>query len=430
MLLACAVAALLVASSRHGESYLHFWHRKIALEIAGYRIERSFEWVVNDALMAIFFFVVGMEIRREAHRGVLSDPRRAALPAAGALGGMLLPVAIYLLVAGSSPLVRVGWSVPMATDIAFAVGVLALLGKRVPPSLRVLLLALAVLDDLGAIVVITFFYSKGFRVAGVGVAALGLAVLLALRVAGVRAKLAYVVPAVVIWAGTAMTGIHPTMAGVVVGLLTPVRARLASAEAGKLLAADAHDLSLAGDGLGERARAALLRRIDAVRREVTSPADALIATLTPWVGFVVMPLFALANACVPLGGPPFSGAAKLGLVAAAVGLFLGKPVGIWLACALAIRLRIAKLPGGLDWKHVALLGLVAGIGFTMAIFVAQLAFSDVAVLRAVKLGVLGASGGAGVVALIVGRVILPPVPTSPSVESSDDADPASRVVAS
>ena len=435
VLIACAMIALGIASSRFGASYSHFWHTPVAVEVAGHRFERSLEWIVNDGLMAIFFFVVGMEIRREVHQGELSDLRRAALPAAAALGGMLFPAAIYLLVAysraheGWFALVRPGWGVPMATDIAFAVGVLTLLGKRVPPALRVLLLALAVIDDLGAIIVIALFYSKGIHLAGLGVAAGGLALLLLLRFAGVRAKLAYVAPALVIWGGTYAAGIHPTIAGVVVGLLTPVRAWLGTDGAREGLEADVRALSRSRAGgeadLSAQELASVLRHVDAVRREATSPAEALIETLHPWVAFVIMPLFALANAGVALGGAPVVAAGELALVATAAGLALGKPLGICVACAISIRLGIAKLPRGLGWRHVLVLGLVAGIGFTMALFVAQLAFNEAAMLGAVKLGVLAASGGAAIVALAVGRLALPapsPVESSAAAETADEAE--------
>ena len=228
LLLVAAAAALAWANSPWAESYVHLWHTPLGIRIGGFTFERSLEWVVNDGLMVIFFFVVGMEIRREIHHGELSEWRRAALPAAAALGGMLAPAALYLVIAGA-PATHSGWGVPMATDIAFAVGILTLLGKRVPAALRVLLLAVAVIDDLGAIVVIALFYSSGIALSGLLVAALGFGGVFAMQRLGVRAKLAYVVPSVVAWAGIYAAGIHPTIAGVIVGLVTPVRAWLGPA---------------------------------------------------------------------------------------------------------------------------------------------------------------------------------------------------------
>ncbi len=422
LLIAAALVALVLASSRFGPAYSRFWHTKVAIEVGAFRFEQPIEWVVNDGLMAIFFFVVGMEIRREVHQGELSEWKRAALPAAAALGGMLAPAFLYLAVVRHSPEVRQGWGVPMATDIAFAVGVLTLLGRRVPPALRVLLLALAVIDDLGAIVVIAIFYSKGIRLSGIAVAAGGLLMILAMRVMGVRQKVAYVLPAVVVWAGTFAAGIHPTIAGVVIGMLTPVRAWLGTEKVGDALMEDANLLARSPDDVSTHELASVLRHVDVVRREATSPAESLIESLHPWVAFVIMPLFALANAGVAMNAVAMTPSAKIALTGAALGLLLGKPVGIVVASTLAIRMRIAVLPRGLTFRHLLVLGLVSGIGFTMALFVAQLAFTDQTTLGAVKLGILVASGTAAVVSLATGRLLLPPEPVDHAAETADEAE--------
>jgi NhaA family Na+:H+ antiporter len=373
LLLLSAAVALAWANSPWAGGYSALWQTPVGLRLAGLTFERSLDWVVNDGLMVIFFFVVGMEIRHELHDGELSDWRRAALPATAALGGMLAPAALYLLVA-RAPATRSGWGVPMATDIAFAVGILTLLGKRVPPSLRVLLLALAVIDDLGAIIVIAFFYSSGIALTGLLVAGLGLGGILAMQAFGVRAKVAYVVPGVVLWAGVYSAGIHPTIAGVIIGLVTPVRTWLG--------------------------------------REAVSPADSLIKKLHPWVAFGIMPIFALANAGVVLASDsaaaPSPSLSWSVMAAVAVGLVLGKPAGILLASWMALRMRLAVLPADLQMRHLVVLGVVAGVGFTMALFIAQLAFSDEAFLKAAKLGVLGASGLAAVLGLVCGRLVLHP----------------------
>lgn len=422
VLVACAVVALVLASSRFGASIASFWHVPLAVEVGGHRIERSLEWVVNDGLMAIFFFVVGMEIRREIHQGELSEWRRAALPAAAALGGMLVPALVYTVVGRGAPEVGRGWGVPMATDIAFAVGVLTLLGKRVPPALRVLLLALAVIDDLGAIVVIAVFYSKGIALSGLLVAAGGLFVLLAFRFMGIRQKWAYVPPAVVMWAGTYAAGIHPTIAGVVVGMLTPVRAWLGTEGAVLGLQADVELLSRCSDDLTTKELAQVLRHVATVQREATSPAESLIESLHPWVAFVIMPLFALANAGVAVSGGLPSGAPRVAMIGAAAGLFFGKPLGVVAASLLTVRLGVASLPRGLSFRHVLVLGCVAGIGFTMALFVGQLAFSDESSLAAVKLGVLMASGAAAALSLLLGRILLPLEAVAPAAETADEAE--------
>lgn len=418
LLLAAAAVALIAANSPWAEQYLAFWQTPLGLRVGAFTFERSLEWVVNDGLMVIFFFVVGMEIRREIHQGELSEWRRAALPAAAALGGMLAPAALYLVVAGA-PMTRSGWGVPMATDIAFAVGILTLLGKRVPAALRVLLLALAVIDDLGAIVVIALFYSSGIAVGGLAVAALGLLGVLLMQRLGVRMKLAYVAPALVAWAGIYSAGVHPTIAGVLVGLMTPVRTWLGPegfvagvrAELGRLDAtADPHQLVGA------------LRQVDAARREAQSPAESLIETLHPWVAFGIMPVFALANAGVVISSGALDAAAWSVVAGVSLGLVAGKPVGILIASWLTLRLRLGTLPAGMGWRHLLVLGVVAGVGFTMALFIAQLAFTDAKLLAAAKVGVLTASGAAAVLGLLLGRALLAPVTAGVGATTADDAE--------
>ena len=409
LLLLAAGVALTWANSPWAASYFAIWHTPLGVRIGDFRFERSLEWLVNDALMVIFFFVVGMEIRREIHEGELSSLRRAALPVVAALGGMLAPAALYLCFANTPP-ARSGWGVPMATDIAFAVGVLTLLGSRVPAALRVLLLALAVIDDLGAILVIAVFYSTHFVVSGLFIGCLGLAAIGVMQRIGVRRKLAYVVPGMLTWAGVYASGVHPTIAGVLVGVMTPVRAwfgpeglvsqlrdlgmPLGSATPGELSPPSLHDV---------------LREIDVARREATSPAESLIAMLHPWVAFGIMPLFALANAGVSLEGLSLDAASKRVVLGVCVGLSLGKPLGIWLAVWSAVKLGLGTPPIGLQVGHWVVLGVVAGIGFTMALFIAQLAFVDPAdssLLAAGKLGVLIASGVAALGALLLGRWLL------------------------
>lgn len=403
VLLVAAAVALVAANSPWGEAWAHLWHTVIGFRVGAFAFERPLEWFINDGLMVIFFFVVGLEIRREVHHGELSDFRRALLPAAAALGGMAVPALVYLLIAGG-PETRHGWGVPTATDIAFAVGVLTLLGKRVPPALRVLLLALAVIDDLGAIIVIGLFYSSGISVSALGVATAGLLGILLLQRFGVRNKAVYVVPAFISWAGVAASGVHPTIAGVVIGLLTPVTAWLGPSgflagmqrelEAIDVRKPDTHELA-------ER-----LKHVALVRREAMSPAESLIEALHPWVAFGIMPLFALANAGVVVSGFSTEGNAALVTAGVAAGLVLGKPLGVALACVLLVKTKLAALPVGLSWRHVLVLGATAGIGFTMSLFVSQLAFHDAAHLAAAKMGVLAATGVASVAALVIGALTL------------------------
>jgi NhaA family Na+:H+ antiporter len=406
LLMLAAALALAWANSPWASAYSDFWHTVVGVRLGPLEFERSLEWCVNDGLMVIFFFVVGLEIRREVHCGELSEWRRAAVPAAAALGGMLVPAALYLLIAGA-PETRSGWGVPMATDIAFAVGILTLLGKRVPAALRVLLLAVAVIDDLGAIVVIAVFYSSGIQLTGVLVAALGFAAVLVLQRLGVRSKLAYVPVGIVAWAGTYAAGVHPTIAGVAIGLMTPVRAWLgAQGFVVGVRREIKHLEDAAPASLSAHELAGSLRHVDAARREALSPAESLIQSLHPWVAFGIMPIFALANAGVAIGGGSDAPTSSTIELAVALGLVLGKPLGVLLACFLALKLGLGRLPSGVTWRHLLVLGTVAGVGFTMALFIAQLAFTDAAMLSAAKLGVLMASAVAGVLALVLGRVLL------------------------
>jgi len=422
LLLIAAAVALVWANSAWADSYVRLWHTPVGIRIGGFDFERPLEWVVNDGLMVIFFFVVGMEIRREVHHGELSEWRRAALPAAAALGGMLAPAGFYLAFAGAAD-TRSGWGVPMATDIAFAVGILTLLGKRVPAALRVLLLALAVIDDLGAIVVIAIFYSSGVALSGLLVAALGFGGVFAMQRFGVRAKLAYIAPSVVAWAGIYAAGIHPTIAGVIVGLVTPVRAWLGADGfiAGVRLELD----QLAQVTQGAHSSAELpeaLRHVDLARREAMSPAESLIDMLHPWVAFGIMPVFALANAGVVVSAGALDASSWNVVMAVAVGLVVGKPLGVLFASWVTLRLRIGTLPAGMTVRHLVVLGIVAGVGFTMALFIAQLAFTDAKLLAAAKIGVLAASGVAAGLGLVLGRLLLRPVEIAGAAQTADEAE--------
>jgi NhaA family Na+:H+ antiporter len=422
LLLLAAAAALAWANSPWASSYDYVWHTPVGVRLGGFSFERSLEWYVNDALMVIFFFVVGLEIRREMHHGELSEWRRAAIPAAAALGGMLAPAGLYLAFAGE-PATRSGWGVPMATDIAFAVGILTLLGKRAPAALRVLLLAVAVIDDLGAIVVIALFYSSGVSLVGLLVAALGVLGVFAMQRLGVRSKLAYIAPAFVAWAGIYAAGIHPTIAGVIVGLITPVRAWLGPEGFVAGVRPQLERLSQAAPGsLDPHELAETLRVVDAARREAMSPAESLIEKLHPFVAFGIMPIFALANAGVTVSGGALDADSWRVATAVTVGLVVGKPLGVVLAMWLALRFRLGTLPVGLTMRHLLVLGVVAGVGFTMALFIAALAFTDAHLLAAAKLGVLAASGAAGVLALVLGRVLLTPVGVAGAAETADEAE--------
>lgn len=425
LLLLTAAVAVAWANSPLSDAYFHVWHTPIGIRVGDFVFERSLEWFVNDVLMVIFFFVVGMEIRREIHHGELSEWRRAALPAVAALGGMLAPAAFYYVIAGQPP-THTGWGVPMATDIAFAVGILTLLGRRVPAALRVLLLALAVIDDLGAIVVIALFYSEGVRFSGLGLAALGFLGIFAMQRFGVRSKFSYILPSAVAWTGIYSAGIHPTIAGVLVGMVTPVRAWLGPEGFMQGVQRElAHLQSLPEKERSAHELAVSMEKVDTFRREAISPLEGLLHALHPWVAFGIMPLFALANAGVALSFGSLDRSALDVIAAVSVGLVLGKPVGILLACWATLRLGLSELPRGLSYRHLLVLGTVAGIGFTMALFVAQLAFpgpSQAALLGAAKLGIMGASLLAAVLGLGLGALLLPGAPEAGAARTADEAE--------
>jgi len=415
LLLVVALAALVWANSPWQASYMAFWHLPIGLRFGDWSFERDLHFWINDGAMTIFFFIVGLEIRREMHRGELSELRRAALPCVAALGGMLAPAMVFLVLNLGRPS-AVGWGIPMATDIAFAVGVLALLGRRVPPALRVLLLALAVIDDVGAIIVIAMFYSSSLALAGVGWAAAGVIGILVMQRVGIRSAWAYVPPAIVLWGGTYAAGIHPTLAGVIIGLITPVRAWFGIEPSVERMTMSLLATRACKDG------ASALRHLDEigfVRREAVAPVDRLQRALHGWVAYGVMPLFALANAGVPLGNASWSGDGGLVFAGVVLGLVLGKPIGVVGFSWVMHRLGVVLLPAGVGWREIALVGTVAGVGFTMALFVAGLAFPPGALLETAKLGIVVASAIASLGALLAGLMMLP-LKTLPS--STRDAE--------
>ena len=374
VLIAAALLALLWANSPAAAAYDALWHASITLGFGGFSASPSLHFLVNEGLMTIFFLVAGLEIRRELHEGALSNVRLAALPLVAALGGVLAPALIYLGLNWHGD-ARQGWAVPIATDIAFAVGVLALLGRGIPAGVRVLLLAVAIIDDIVAVVVIALFYSHDLRPDGAVIGAVAIGLVLLLQRLGWRTAWVYVAPGALLWFGLLRLGVHPTLAGVVLGLLTPVVPLAARAD----------------DGAGQRA--------------AVPPVVALEAALHPWVAYGIMPLFALANAGVALAG------ADLATVLAApvtqgiaFGLLLGKPIGILLASAIVIRLGWCALPDDVGWRGLTLVALLAGIGFTMAIFIATLAFPEGAALASAKLAILMASGLAAALALAYGKL--------------------------
>jgi Na+:H+ antiporter, NhaA family len=395
VLLICAVVALVFANSPAANAYHRFWHTPVGIEIGNFRLVGELgHFVVNDVLMTIFFFVVGLEIKRELVAGELRDPRKAALPVIAAIGGMLVPAAIFLALQYGKPGDR-GWGIPMATDIAFVVGIMALLGPRVPFGLKIMILSLAIADDIGAVIVIAIFYSTGISWAALGLAAMGFGITYALNRLGVRAISIYVAVGIGIWFAFFHSGVHPTMTGVLLGLLTPAR-EWVGPESLRLSVADLA-ARLEDDGTASPEEYSL---IAFAARESISPLERLETGLHPWVGFVIMPLFALANAAVHVEVDELTHSVAL---AVALGLLLGKPIGIVLFSYLAIRLGVAKLPDGVNWWVLLGGGILAGIGFTMSLFIAGLALgSDEHLLAAGKIGTLTGS----VLSALLGAAVL------------------------
>lgn len=408
VLLSAAIAALLWANSPFADSYQNFWHAPLTFGVGAWVVAQPLHFWINDGLMTIFFLVVGLEIRREMHEGTLANLHVALLPLAAALGGVIVPALIYFSISGAG-IARQGWAIPTATDIAFAVGILALLGKSVPAALRVLLLALAVIDDVAAVLVIALFYSDGLTYSGFLVAAAGAFMVLAWQRVGFRSAFAYVLPGAVLWFGLLLSGVHPTLAGVILGLLTPT---VLSDAGGPPL----HDAARALREFGRRQRAHRrdvhelippLRQLKHAQRELLPPAVRVQTALHPWVAYGVMPLFALANAGINLGDLNIDSAASRGIaLGVLVALVIGKPLGILLASWTVVRVGWCRLPHGVNWRGIAVVGCLGGIGFTMSIFIATLAFADDALLGAAKLGVVAASAVAGLLGLTLGFLFL------------------------
>lgn len=397
LLLAATVIALLWVNlplDGWASGYDHFWHTPVGFEIGDWRIEESLQHWVNDGLMTIFFFVVGLEIKYELVHGDLRDPRTAALPIFAAVGGMVVPAGFYVLIAGGGD-TGGGWGIPMATDIAFAVGVLGVLGRRIPSAARLFLLTLAIVDDIGAILVIAVFYTADLSLMWLALAIGLLAVMAMLRAARVWSTPVYVVLGTVVWFAMLQSGVHATLAGVAIGLMTPAIALLRPQVASDYAAECLRDHELDAEEL-HRLRFLLVESVPVVER--------LQTLLHPLSSYVVLPVFALANAGVVLGGGALGDAVTstvaLGI---GVGLVIGKPLGIGLACLLAVRLGVARMPAGTSWLQVIGVGAVAGIGFTVSLFIAGLSFPGSAALTDdAKVGILLAS----VVAAVVGVVVL------------------------
>lgn len=402
LLILTTLVALVWVNSPWAASYDTLWHTELGFSAGQFSLVRDLHFWVNDALMAVFFLVIGLEIKREVMVGELDSARKAALPAAAAVGGALIPALVYVLLVGlGSPATR-GWGVPMATDIAFALGVLALMGRRAPLGLKVFLTALAIVDDLLAVVVIAVFYTDHISIPALAVAGVVLLILLGMNVLGVRRLAAYAIPGVVLWFAVYESGVHATIAGVLLALTIPARTRIdgiayVTRAAGQLREVAARFRSDAGI----EERHAALWELEDITQHAQAPMLRMEHALHPWVVFIIVPLFALANAGIRIPvdlGAALSQPVVIGIV---VGLVVGKQVGITAAAWLIIRSGFASLPAGVSWRHMYGAAWLGGIGFTMSLFVSELAFPDPVLEDAAKLGILVASMIAGLGGVVV-----------------------------
>ena len=403
IMLAAAAIAIAWANSPWSHTYVEFWSTPLRIELGDliHLDHLSLQAWVNDALMTVFFLLVGVEIKREAVHGDLRDLRSVTLPIVAALGGMVVPAAIYATVTAGHPGTE-GWGIPMATDIAFAVGVVSLLGRRVPLAAKVFLLTLAVADDIGAIVVIAVFYTGALAVGWLAVAGASLAVIFLMRRNDVQALAPYLAVGALAWLALLESGVHATLAGVALGLLTPAwplhSPRRYPVEVRHLVSRIErayYDRVLTQAEFEENEH--LVAEVARLSVTSTSPLARLERGLSPWVAYVIVPTFALANAGVVLSGDTLRGLASdpvtLGV---ALGLVVGKTVGVFGASALAIRLGIGRLPAGTTWRHLLGLSMCAGVGFTVALFVTSISLTDPAVAGSAKVGILVGSLVAGV----------------------------------
>ncbi|MBN6076787.1 Na+/H+ antiporter NhaA [Aggregatibacter actinomycetemcomitans] len=359
LLLIFALMAIVLANTAFSHHYFNFLDTPVSIQFGAFSIAKPLLMWVNDGFMAVFFVLVGMEVKREMLEGSLSSYQQAIFPAIAAIGGMVVPALIYFLIAQDTPEIHSGWAIPMATDIAFAVGIVALLGKRVPLPLKVFLLALAIIDDLGAIIVIAIFYSHELSTPALIMATVTISILVVMNRFKVSALCAYMVVGLILWASVLKSGVHATLAGVIIGFCIPIKGRN-----------------------GE------------------SPLHQFEHILAPWCAYLILPLFAFSNAGVSLENVGLSSLNSPLSLGIALGLIVGKPLGVFLFSYLSVKLRLAKLPQGINFNQIFAIAVLCGIGFTMSMFLAGLAFGETPHNNFDTLSRLGILLGSGVSAII------------------------------
>jgi Na+:H+ antiporter, NhaA family len=407
LLILITVIAVIWANSGLSDLYHHIWHEvKLGFSFGDFELKFSLQHWINDGLMAVFFFVVGLEIKREVIAGELSSVKKASLPIAAAVGGMLVPALIYVIFNHNNPQHLAGWGTPMATDIAFALGILSLLGNKVNINLKIFLTALAIADDLGAILVIALFYTESINVSELINAGIFLAVMIGANRLGVRRTTFYAIVGFFgVWLSFMFSGVHATIAGVLIALTIPVRTRITDKQyiekVGEYVGLFEKEKPNDKDLLTQR-QAHLMSQISRLSDDAQTPLQKLEHALHPVTAYFILPLFALANAGVHIEGnllDMFIHPVALGIMS---GLVLGKVIGISLFSRLMVKLKLAVLPEGVTWKHIYGAGLLAGIGFTMSIFISGLAFASEELEQVAKIGIFGAS----VISAIAGLIVL------------------------
>ena len=409
LLIICTVIALIWANSPWFESYHHLWHTYVNINLGNILVlNYSLHHWINDGLMAIFFFTVGLEIKRELLVGELSSMQKASLPIAGAIGGMVVPALLYSIF-NSGGEGAGGWGIPMATDIAFVVGIMALLGPRIPLTLKIFVLALAIADDIGAVLVIAIFYTAEISLTALVIAAIVLVMLVILNRLGTKSLIPYTILGIILWLAFLKSGVHATIAGVLLAFTIPASSRFNTKEFSERVKQLIKSFDDTGDHwknvLNNAERQHDVHSIETSCERVLTPLQRFEHGLHPLVAFFIIPVFALANAGVTLAGLDILGALlspiSLGII---VGLFIGKQFGIFAFSFLAVKLKLASLPEGVNWKNLYGAGMLAGIGFTMSLFIAGLAFADPALLDLSKIGVLTGSLLSGIVGFVYLKV--------------------------
>jgi NhaA family Na+:H+ antiporter len=406
LLLIFTVLALVWANSPFSDSYFHLWHTKSSIGLSNFNLNYSLHHWINDGLMAIFFFVVGLEIKRELLIGELSSLKKASLPIMAALGGMIFPALFYVVLNFGKEGIS-GWGIPMATDIAFAIGILALLGSKVSPGLKVFITALAIADDIGAVLVIAFFYTSNISIISLVFAGGVLLLLIVANFSGIRNLIVYSVLGIILWLAFIFSGVHATIAGVLLAFTIPASSRINTAQflsKGKKLLEDFDKAGEEGPNvLSNEERQGIVQNLEDNCEKIMTPLQRYEHKLHPWVSFFIMPAFAFANAGVIISGnflEELTNPVSIGIV---TGLFLGKQVGISAFSWLSVKLKFASLPIGVTWKQIYSGGILAGIGFTMSLFIANLAFNSEQLLTISKVGILTASLLSGLIGFIILR---------------------------